>query len=75
MGGFTARPVATGDARSRSTTVGDYYDLQLNGTGEARGSASSIDGSRPPMLAELFYIGRNALEAEALGLAKLDAGV
>jgi len=49
--------------------------LQLNGTW--RGARFRIvhrweQGRR--MLAELFYIGRNALEAEALGLAKARRG-
>jgi hypothetical protein len=56
--------------------VGDVYDLQLQGTW--RGARFRIvhrweQGEQ--IRAELFYIGRNSDEAEALGLAKLDAGV
>jgi hypothetical protein len=76
MGGFTRSARGYWRREVPLDDVGDFYDLQLNGTW--RGARFRIvhrweQSGR--MLAELFYVGRSAPEAEALGLAKLDAGV
>jgi hypothetical protein len=56
--------------------VGDYYDLWLTGTWHgARFRIVHRWEQQGQIRVELFYIGRNADEAESLGLAKLDAGV
>lgn len=76
MGGFTRTARGYWRREVPLDEVGEYYDLQLHGTW--RGARFRIVHrweQRGRMLAELFYIGRNALEAEALGLTKLDAGV
>jgi hypothetical protein len=76
MGGFTRTARGYWRREVPLDDVGDYYDLQLNGTW--RGARFRIVHrweQKGRMLAELFYVGRNALEAESLRLAKLDAGV
>lgn len=76
MGGFERS--ARGYWRREVTVseIGDYYDLQLYGTW--RGARFRIVHrweQNEQIRAELFYVGRDADEAESLGLAKLDAGV
>jgi hypothetical protein len=56
--------------------VGDFYDLRLTGTWRGARFRIVHRWERDDRIrAELFYIGRNADQAESLGLAKLDAGV
>lgn len=76
MDGFERMPRGYWRREVPLDEVSDYYDLQLTGTW--RGARCRIVHrweQRGQIRVELFYIGRNADEAESLGLAKLDAGV
>jgi hypothetical protein len=76
MEGFERSPRGYWRREVPLAEVGDYYDLRLTGTW--RGARFRIVHrweQRGQIRVELFYIGRDAGQADALGLAKLDAGV
>ena len=76
MGGFERSARGYWRREVPLAEVGDYYDLRLTGTWrDARFRIVHRWEQSGQIRVELFYIGRDANEAESLGLAKLDAGV